>query len=192
MTTLSLYEISETILALFDEWNAANERLANAADEDERLVAEAALAEIEVALSDFGDDLSAKAEGYAKLIRNLEAESGVLRAKAAPFAEEVTRYLKRAEAVDAKVVRLKGWLLENLKKTGVQKITGVDLSVRRQTNASPSIETVDIDAVPREFLVPQPPKLDTAAVRNAWNRALGAVDAVPGLRVVRGEHIRIS
>lgn len=193
MPELTLYEISETIVALYDEWVAAFENLEAAEpDSDDYLVAEAAVAEVEAALADFGDDLASKAEGYAKLIRNIEAEADVNHAKAKPFLEEAQRYTNRAKALELRVASLKSWLLENFVRTATEKITGNDLSVRRQKNSSPSIEKVDGDLVPNEFLVPVEPKLDSAAIRRAWKESLEDESAIPGLRIVRGEHIRIS
>lgn len=132
-----------------------------------------------------------KAEAVAKMIRNLEADSAVQKAKAEPFLEEARRYQARAKAADSSVKWLKGYLLHQLERMNLKKVEGVDLKVGRQNNGRPAIVVLDLVQVPPEMLIPQEPKLDSQAALDAWKLKGKTEDAVPGLKVELGQHVRI-
>lgn len=61
-------------------------------------------------------EIEEKAEGYAKIIRNIEGDMAALK-------EEETRLKKRRGGLENKVKYLKGCLENAMRKTGKQKIT---------------------------------------------------------------------
>jgi len=152
---------------------------------------EAAAEILETELDAIDDAFDLKAEAVAKMIRNLEAERDVQRAKAEPFLEEARRYQARAKAAESSVRWLKGYLLNQMQRMDLKKVEGVDLNVGRQNNGRPSITVTDLEKVGADMLIPQEPKLDSQAALDAWKLNGKTQDAVPGLKVELGQHVRI-
>jgi len=142
-------------------------------------------------MESLGVDFVSKAENVAKLLRNLEAEADVERAKAKPFQDEVLRYVKRAKGLESNISWLKGYLLHQMQRMDLKKVEGLDLKVARQRNGQPKIVEMNIEKVPSEFLIPQPPKVDRKTALEEWKAHDKSPGAIEGLEFEVGEHIRI-
>lgn len=138
----SLYELSAEYAGFLDAY-------ANAQNEEEA-------AEILQSLVDIHGSLEEKADSYAKLIKNVEAD-----AKA--FKDESDRLDKKAEAAKNFAKRLKQAMLDAMKVTGQKKIpTSIGAWI---TQLNPmSCDVTDPDKVPERFHVKQPDKIDKAAM----------------------------
>lgn len=128
-----------------------------------------------------------KAEATAMVIRNIEAAGEVEAARAKQFEIEYARYRNRARAAENQARRLKEYIKAHMGTMGLAKIEGVQLKLAVQRNSVPAIRVVDLDAVPAEFLIPQPPKLNNEMVKADWK----AGAEVPGVSVELGNHLRI-
>ena len=102
--------------------------------------------------------LADKADGYAKVIRELEAFSGAVDA-------EIARLTARKRTADNSITRMKEALKSAFFATGTAKLKTelFTFSIRK----NPAKVVIDAaDRIPEEYLLPQPPKVDTTAIRN--------------------------
>lgn len=138
----SLYELSAGYASLIDAYDAAE-------TEEER-------EDILGMLSAVEGDIADKAEAYAKIIRMKDEE-------AKGFKAEADRLTKRKQAAENMVTRLKAALLDAMKLTGQTEIKTSIGGWRVQMNPM-SCDVTDPDKVPERFHVPQPDKIDKAAM----------------------------
>ena len=138
----SLYELSAEYAAFLDAYD-------NAQTEEEAQ-------EILQSLVDIHGELTEKGEAYAKVIRNTTAE-----AKA--FRDEAKRLTGKAVAGENLVERLKQAMLDAMKLTDTQNIQTSIGKWALQMNPM-SCDVTDPDKVPERFHVPQPDKIDKAAM----------------------------
>lgn len=102
-------------------------------------------------------EFSVKAEGYARVLRHLDAQEQVVRA-------EASRLLKRADAIGSNAKRIRERLKESMERTGQRDIrTDLFHLYVRKNKASVIIDNPD--AVSDKYLRPQPPKIDKAAIK---------------------------
>lgn len=152
----ALYEITGDTANLLHQWEAAQ----LIEDEAER---EAAIEQLDAAVELAEEEFDAKAENYAKAMRNLEHLEEVALAEAKGFEDEAKRHRAHAKAHRSK----RDWLKLNLKlsmeRLGRKRVDGEQLSVTLQ-NVKASVVVDDLTAVPASFLLPQPPKADTKAL----------------------------
>ena len=97
-----------------------------------------------------------KADAYAKVIRQLEAEAGAVKA-------EMERLKDRKAILDANAARLKSALEGAMRQTGKTKFKTTLFGFGIQKNP-PSADIPDETVVPEEFRIPQPDKIDKKAV----------------------------
>ena len=107
-------------------------------------------------LAAIGDDLDNKAEQYIRIIKVKEAE-------AEGFKAEVDRLAKKRKAAENVAERLKTAMLDVMKVTGRTEIATSIGKWKVQTNPI-SCDVTDPDKVPQRFHVPQPDKIDKAAM----------------------------
>ena len=138
----SLYEISAEYAAFLEAYE-------NASCEEEA-------AEILQSLVDIHGSLEEKAENYAKLIKNVEAD-----AKA--YKDESDRLDKKAKVAKNFAERLKGAMLDAMKLTDTKEIPTSIGKWKTQLNPM-SCDVTDPDKVPERFHVKQPDKIDKAAM----------------------------
>lgn len=138
----SLYEISAEYAAYLEAYESAS--------------CEEEAAEILQSLVDIHGSLEEKAENYAKLIKNVEAD-----AKA--FKDESDRLDKKYKVAKNFVERLKGAVLDAMKLTDTKEIPTSIGKWKTQLNPM-SCDVTDPDKVPERFHVPQPDKIDKAAM----------------------------
>lgn len=136
-------------------------------------------AEIWQQLLDLEGDIVDKAEMYARIIRNKQAE-------AEGFKAEKQRLEKCQKAAENVVDRLKQTLLNSMQLIDVKEIqTGIG-KWRIQMNP-PSCQIVDEAAVPAEYHIPQPDKIDRAAIIKHF-KSTG--ELLPGVDVTQSAGIR--
>jgi len=134
----TLYELSTSYKALLDMYDAAETKEAR-----ETIIS--MLLSGEEAISD-------KAEAYARIMRNKQAEADALKA-------EVDRLNAKRKAAENCVERLKGALLDAMRIAETDTIPTSIGKWRIQKNPL-SCEVIDPDSVPVEFRTPQPDKIE--------------------------------
>lgn len=162
---MRLYEMADAYNAMIEEYDTAE------TDEERETILEALLG--------YEDDIAVKAENYARIIRNEEAE-----AKA--FDDEIKRLTAHKAAREAAVKRLKENLLAAMQSMGTGSIDTSIGTWRVQRNPW-SCDVTDASKVPERFLVPQPPKVDRRAALEAFKRE---GEYFPGLEFKQGASVR--
>lgn len=103
--------------------------------------------DIEGILTVIGDELEAKADGYARVIRNMEAQ-------ATAFREEEKRIAANRKRLEAGIERLKQNLYESMKATGKEKFK-TDLfsfSIQKNGGALPVVVDVPTEKLPDDLV----------------------------------------
>lgn len=104
-------------------------------------------------------EIEAKADGYAKVITELNAKANMIK-------REEDRLADRRKAIENNVGRIKERLEKSMIALDKRKIKTDLFSFNIQKNP-PSLIIDKMDDVPDEFLIPQPSKVDNAAVKKA-------------------------
>lgn len=138
----NIYELSTEYAALMAEYEMAE-------DEERR-------AEVWAMIDALQDDIADKAEAYARIMRNMQAEADAYKA-------EAQRLQKRQKAAENAVEQLKGRLLNAMQAVGANEISTTIGKWRVQMNPW-SVNVLDDAAVPAEYHIPQPDKIDKAAI----------------------------
>lgn len=120
-----------------------------------------------------------KIESYCKIIRQLEADRDA-------FKLEKQRFTDKQLHTEKNIERMKKSLLNFLNASGQKKISAGLFTVSKST--SQAVNITDESLIPKEFLKPQPPKIDKIAIKNAIK---GGVDVI-GAEVVINENVRIK
>ena len=138
----SLYEIGAEYAGFLDAY-------ANAQNEEEA-------AEILQSLVDIHGEMTEKAENYIRVIKNVQSDVDGYKA-------EAKRLTKKATAGENLIERLKNAMLDAMKMTDTSTIkTSVG---KWALSLNPmSCNVTDPDKVPERFHVPQPDKIDKAAM----------------------------
>lgn len=104
-------------------------------------------------------EIEAKADGYAKVISELGA-------KAKAIKQEEDRLADRRKAIENNVRRIKETLERSMIAMDRRKLKTDLFSFNIQKNP-PSLVIDKSEEVPEEFLIPQPSKVDNAAIKKA-------------------------
>ena len=134
----TLYDLSTAYATLLDQYDATE-------DEETRTL-------ILDEIADMQGDISEKAEAYARIMRNKQAEADALKA-------EVDRLNAKRKAAENCVDRLKGALLDAMQIAETDTIPTTIGKWRIQKNPY-SCEVVNPDEVPAEYRTPQPDKIE--------------------------------
>lgn len=110
------------------ELTAVYQRLQNQIEQGE---------DVEGILAVIGDELEAKADGYARVIRNMEAQ-------ASAFKEEEKRIAENRKRLENGIERLKQNLFESMKATGKEKFKTELFSFSIQKNGGKIPVIVDV------------------------------------------------
>lgn len=164
---LSLYDLTGMLADLRDF--AAEED----ATEEQREQADAMMAELLEGL------LPEKVAGYCGLIRSLKLEADAFRA-------EERRLAERRASLESLAERLQARLHAGLDAAGVRKLKAGTFDVAIQASP-PSLEVLDEGAIPAQWKIPQPDKVD----KRGLLAEVKAGKEIPGVRLKRGEHLRI-
>lgn len=124
-------------------------------------------------------DIYEKVESCAKMVRALDA-----RAKA--FKNEQKFFEAKAKSANASAEGLEAYMLAQMDKLGIEKVEGKTLTIKMCKNGQPS--TIIIGEVPEEYQIPQEPKTNTTAIKEAL---LGG-EELPFAQLNYGKHLRIS
>lgn len=163
---MSLYHIANEYARLAAAYEDAQ-------TDEERAAADAALAALDMSLAD-------QADACARLTRNLKAE-------AAALAEEIRRLQDLKKRKDSTAERIRTGLQMAMEAANVRR---VDTSIGRWSvrKNPPSVMIVDVAEIPEDYLVPRPPKVNAAAIRDHF-KATGEI--VPGTEIHYGEGLQL-
>lgn len=131
-------------------------------------------------LDALGEAIEVKAENTAKVIKQLEADSDMLK-------NEIQRQQKRKRTIDNNISRLKTYLQESLESVGKDKIKGDIFTVAIQNNP-PKLIVEDESEIPKAYWLEQPPKLDR---RLLLQDLKGEHQDFKGARIVQERSLRI-
>lgn len=161
---MNLYELTA-------EFASLQAMLENADEQDEAV--------LEDALQIVAENIAEKADGYARIIKNLSADAAALR-------DEENRLAKRRRLLESRVDRMKETLLGAMVATGERKIKTSIGTWGIQKNPF-SVKVVDALKVPEKFLIPQPPAIDRAAMLAEFKQT---GEVFGGVEIVQTEGIR--
>lgn len=127
-------------------------------------------------------ELEIKAEGYAKVMKNLEGDVAALKA-------EETRLANRRKAIENNIDRMKKTIESVMQITGKTKFK-TDLFSFNIQNNPPSVvmDTTDINNIPEKYLKPQMPLIDKAGIKEALKNGedlngIAHMEQTKGLRI---------
>lgn len=105
-------------------------------------------------------EIEDKADNYAKLIKNIHVDAEALKA-------EEERLYQRRKSLENRERLLKSTLQANLEFIGKTKFKTALFTYTVAVNGgkAPLVITDNLGDIPGKFLIPQPPKVDTEAVR---------------------------
>ena len=106
-------------------------------------------------------ELEAKADGYAMILKNLEADAKAIKA-------EEDRLYSRRKSIENRMAYLKANLQTMMELTGKVKFKTPLFSFGIQKNP-PKVVITDESRIGHDYLIPQPPKVDTQAIKAALN-----------------------
>jgi len=133
-----------TLYELTNDWIQLLHMLEDGADEEV----------INDTLEGLDYEIEAKADGYAKVIRALEAD-------AAAYKTEIDRMTDRKRTIENNIDRMKKNLQATMELTGKTKFKTDLFSFNVQNNApSVVIDAENVNDIPIEYLVIQEPKVD--------------------------------
>ena len=112
-------------------------------------------------LEAIGGELEAKADGYARVMRQMDADAKAIKA-------EEYRLYNRRKAIENRSEWLKSRLQEVMEVTGKTKFKTELFSFGIQKNP-PKVVITDESRIGHDYLIPQPPKVDTKAIKDALN-----------------------
>ena len=162
---MKLYELTEA----YSELISRLEDCQNALEESEVLSAIDAVSE----------DIAAKGEAYARIMRNKMAE-------AAGFEAEIKRLQARKKSAENTVERLKENILYAMGMVGATELNTTIGKWRMQKNV-PSVVIMDESKIPEEFTAPQPPKIVKVAIMQHYKET-GEIPE--GCDIVQTEGVR--
>jgi len=120
-----------------------------------------------------------KAIGYANVIKQFQADAKML-------GGEEQRLAERRHAIETKIGLMQESLFEAMEIAGTPKIKSPKFTVWIQNNPV-SVNVTNEKAVPKEFYIPQPPKLDKKQLREELRHG-----DIPGVELVQTRGIRIK
>lgn len=141
---------------------------------------EAEAAEIWNRLDALEGSITDKAEAYARIVRNKQAEAEALKAEK----QRLEKLQKAAERISE---NLKSRLLDAMQRLNVGEIqTGIG-KWKIQTNPY-SVTVLDEAAVPEEFRIPQPDKIDQKGILKHFRETGKILD---GTEITRSKSLRL-
>lgn len=138
---------------------------------------------VEDSLEAVSCEIEVKADGYARVRAELMFTSAALKA-------EIDRLTARKRAIDNNIDRMMESLKNSLIAARKPKFKTDLFSFNIQKNP-PKVVIEDPSRIPEGFLIPQPPKVDTAAIKNALKDADEAPLWEGIARLEQGESLRI-
>lgn len=106
-----------------------------------------------------GGEIEAKAEGYGKVIKQMEYNASVIKI-------EMERLQKKKATLENNVKRMKQAMQYAMELIGKPKLDTDLFTFRIQKNPAAVVMDVNyIEDVPEEYLIPQDPKIDRAKIK---------------------------
>lgn len=133
---------------------------------------------VEDTLDALTDGFHDKAENIVKIIKSLAADAEMA-------GKEAKRLLKRKQALENNVQKLKTYLQTEMERMEIRKINSTLFTIQIQKNPA-SVEIVD-EALLKPFFLLQEPKIDKKRIAEI----LKSGEEVKGARLVESESIRI-
>lgn len=112
-------------------------------------------------LEGVGGELEEKADGYARVMRQMDADAKAIKA-------EEERLYNRRKSLENRSAWLKSRLQNVMELTGKTKFKTELFSFGIQKNPAKVVIT-DESRIGHDYLIPQPPKVDTKAIKDALN-----------------------
>ena len=165
--SLSLYDITESILALREMLDDESGWEINEQDINEQLD------------QYLGSLLPEKVSNYAALMRELSLTIDA-------FREEEVRIAEKRKAMSRAKDKMQGRLLEMMRSLDVKRVEAGTFTVTRQAS-SPSVSIIDNDALPQEYMT-----VTVKASKASIKRDLLDGKSVPGATLVESDHVRIK
>ena len=134
--------------------------------------------DLEDTLESLDDAIEEKAVGYAKVIKNIEAQSKAIK-------DEEKRLSERRKALDNKVKYMKESLEDAMRLNDKKRIKTDLFSFNIQKNP-PSVRITNEELLPKRFYVEQEPKLDNISLIKELKE-----NEIPGAELAQGESLRI-
>ena len=138
---------------------------------------------IEDSLEAVSGEIEVKADGYARVMAELEAQKAAVKA-------EKDRLAALESSLGKNIDRMKESLKTSMIATGKTKFKTDLFSFSVQKNP-PKVVIDDPSRIPEAYLIPQDPKIDTAAIKNALKDAEEAPLWEGIARLEQGESLRI-
>lgn len=136
---------------------------------------------LEDTLESINDTIELKADGYARIIRNLEANAVALKV-------EIDRLTNRRRSIENSIDRLKENLKDAMIATGKEKIK-TDLFNVTVANNPVAVNVIDEKLIPEEyFKVEIIRKLDKLSLRDAIKNG----EEIQGAELTQGKGLRIK
>lgn len=131
------------------------------------------------AVEKINDDIGTKAEAYARLMRNLKADSEA-------YDAEIKRLTARKSATENAIKRLMDHLAFAM---GIAGASELKTSIGKFSIVKNpwSVKVANESEIPEAFLIPQPPKVDKTAILRQYNES---GEIVKGVDIVRTEGVR--
>lgn len=124
-----------------------------------------------------------KARAVAQVIANVEADANA-------YAEHAKQVQAKAKAAKARVEWLKGYLVQNMERAGISKITGAGITITLRHNPE-SVEVFEAGVIPLEFMrQPEMPPMEPN--KAAIKAAIQAGQEIQGARLVRTNRVEIK
>jgi archaellum component FlaC len=168
-----LYQLSE-------QYRIFNQYVENSLDSDEELTEDDLQTFIDT-LESIEDSIQQKSLNVAKFIKNLQGDIDA-------YDKEIKRLTKAKKYLNNKVDGLKDYLLTQLQLANIKKVEGDTLKIKIQKN-NPSAEIVNESAIPAQFRLSQPDKIQSKAILDALKQGQQVDGAV---LVTDKEHLRIG
>jgi hypothetical protein len=138
---------------------------------------------IEDALEAISGEIEVKADGYARVMAELEARKAAVKA-------EKDRLAALESSLGKNIDRMKESLKTSMIATGKTKFKTDLFSFSVQKNP-PKVVIDDPSRIPEGFLIPQPPKVDTASIKESL-KSVDAGSMWEGIcHLEQGESLRI-
>ena len=137
------------------------------------------LTQLEQAMQSVEGDIQEKAEGMAKIVKQIDGDVVTIKA-------EMDRLAAKKKALENKKDGIKAYLEEQLGIAGMDKVKTPLFTVAMQNNP-PSVNVLDEAQIPKQYYIPQDPVLDKKAVMAALKEG----QEVPGAEIKQGRSLRI-
>lgn len=134
----------------------------------------------------FADTLEGVQMAFDKKVENICKLRANLLADAATYKAESDRLKARETTAKNEASRLQNYLLSVLQAAGQKKIKAGTFTASIAKSPA-ALKIYDESLIPKSYYVPQPDKIDSAAIKEA----IKSGENVPGAMLEQGEHLNI-